>query len=77
LFGQSCDHVEDRRLAAAGLAQDCQHLAGTNIEVDVVDGAVRRVAAGFAKDLADPIEVNRRVVRCDDIPHIARSDTAR
>jgi hypothetical protein len=61
-LGQPCDHVEDRRLAAAGLAQDRQHLAGANIEVDIVNRAVRRVAARLAEDLGDVIEVDGRVV---------------
>ena len=37
--GQPGDHVEDGRLAAAGLAEQRQHLAGANVEIETVHGA--------------------------------------
>src|ERR1700730_4713739 len=69
--------VEDRRLAAAGLAEDRQHLAGANVEGEAIHRTIGRAGAGLAEHLADMVEVNGRLGRRDGIPHIARSDTAR
>jgi hypothetical protein len=50
-LGQACDHVEDRRLAAAGLAQDRQHLAAMDFEIEPSTAEIRRIAADFAEHL--------------------------
>src|SRR5580698_8809496 len=76
-LGEARDHVEDGRLAAAGLAQDRQHLAGTHVEIETVDGAVFGLRAALAEHFCDPLKMDRRFGRYDDVPHIARSETAR
>ena len=76
-LGQPRDHVEDRRLAAAGLADQRQHLAGANVEIETVHRAVGRLRARLAEFLGDVVEVNGRLDRRDGVSHIARSETAR
>src|SRR5229473_59123 len=63
--------------AAAGLAEQRQHLAGANVEIETVHRAVGRLRARLAKFLGDVVEVNGRLDRRDGVSHIARSETAR
>jgi hypothetical protein len=50
--------VEERRLAAAGLAHDGHDLAATDGEVQALDGHHRVPRALLAKDLAQPAHLD-------------------
>jgi hypothetical protein len=51
-FSQAADDVEQRRLAAAGRSDDCQHFALRNAERNVIDSRHCLVHGGKALDNA-------------------------
>ena len=53
-LGQAGDHVEDRRFAAAGLAEQRQHLARPDLEIEPVDRDIGRRRAALAERLSRP-----------------------
>jgi hypothetical protein len=72
-LGEARDHVENRRFAAAGLAEQRQHLALCHFEIELVDRGIGRGIAGLAERF-------RNLLQADDGSregHSVRSETAR
>src|SRR5262249_31195125 len=69
------NHVEDRRFAATGLAEESNELARRDGERQILHGAKDFSTAGARKSLGDVIEMDFR--RRGGHGHKARSDTAR